>query len=327
MAKKDIEKIITTELSGDTLFSKVFTSSPIGLVLLDDQTKMFNANEFIFSNFGIKKNDYKGKQFGNVFHCSEVHDSPLVCGTANACSECKLRNGVQEVLKTNKELSNVVLSHEFTLNSRKTTKWFTISASPITHKDITYGLVSFVDITDRINTEERLREIGIKDDLTNLYNRRYVNQLLPEFIRNSQIENMTLVLLDIDDFKKINDKYGHSVGDEILKLLSQTMIKYIRTSDHICRYGGEEFLVLFTSDKDYSPEAIIERVQKYFKVETKQILGYDATFSAGVVNFHASDEIADNLKVIIDKADELLYKVKATGKNAVLSTNYKKTNN
>ena len=91
-----------------------------------------------------------------------------------------------------------------------------------------------------------LQELAVRDSLTGLYNRRYLDETLEREVSRARREGnpLSLVMLDIDYFKRVNDTYGHQVGDEALRMLAKTLLSDVRTEDVACRYGGEEFLIL-----------------------------------------------------------------------------------
>jgi diguanylate cyclase len=120
-------------------------------------------------------------------------------------------------------------------------------------------------------------------------------------------------LLDIDNFKKLNDELGHSAGDEALKSLAAIVSKTLRPSDRVARYGGEEFVVLLPETPAAEGEQVLTRLQRsltggLFMHKDKQIF---VTFSAGVTGYRMAERIEDSL----ERADQALYEAKRTGKN------------
>lgn len=153
------------------------------------------------------------------------------------------------------------------------------------------------------------------DSLTGAYTRRAMNSWLT-FISPEQVN--CAVLLDVDHFKKINDNYGHNLGDEVLKALSQIMIKRIRKIDRLCRYGGEEFLLVIQATDISEASAIINGIRK--EVEGIEYWGeqgvpFNVSFSAGIVTFKSTDKIES----VLERADHLLYEAKRTGRAKTLT--------
>lgn len=158
-----------------------------------------------------------------------------------------------------------------------------------------------------------------KDDLTKLYNRRYFNNVLAEEFNSCHRYGhpSSLLLMDMDAFKAINDRYGHSVGDKVLVAFAQALRASLRECDYACRWGGEEFLVVLPhTDKD-GATAIATRLLK--ELSRKGILKDDVnlvvTFSGGIalLNDYPTPEAA------INQADKLMYQAKHQGRNQIIS--------
>lgn len=175
---------------------------------------------------------------------------------------------------------------------------------------------------ERAIAYERIKELTIKDDLTGVYNRRKFDQDLREELNKSvrYVRNLSLLMLDIDYFKKYNDFHGHQMGDAILRKLGMVFNKYMRNTDKAYRYGGEEFAVICTeTDRD---NAIIcaERLRKVIsdeKFEGEEDIRPpgNLTVSIGVSNFPFD---ATKLDQFIKHADDALYRAKAEGRNRVV---------
>jgi diguanylate cyclase (GGDEF)-like protein len=154
------------------------------------------------------------------------------------------------------------------------------------------------------------------DLLTNLYNRRafllLANQLIKSAIRKN--ESVALMIIDIDHFKRINDRYGHGVGDGIIANLAQVMRANMRQSDIACRYGGEEFVILLPDcDKTTAVQAA-ERLRLAVERATPDFIFY--TVSIGVA---AATGKQIRLENVINQADMAMYKAKDMGRNRVQS--------
>lgn len=196
--------------------------------------------------------------------------------------------------------------------------------SPIIDTDgkITNFLGIKQDITTRKYLEEKLKQTSIRDPLTNIYNRGYVFERLYQNIELYKRErsNFSLAILDLDHFKKINDTYGHQVGDFVLKEFAEMLACKIRAYDTMGRYGGEEFVILFhNSDKVTALktlERIAENLNDYsFKYGKEDI---NITFSCGIAD--AMELADDELSVgsIIELADKRLYEAKEMGRNNIV---------
>ncbi|MGA1867373.1 MAG: diguanylate cyclase [bacterium] len=176
---------------------------------------------------------------------------------------------------------------------------------------------------ENIKLYASLEEMAIKDGLTTLYNYRYFQQFMREEINRlkryrDKIEDFSIILMDVDDFKHYNDTWGHQAGDEVLFTLGRIFLQESRKSDIVARYGGEEFVILlpFTplEDARHLAERIRQRVEQYpFLHGDEQPLG-KVSLSIGIAEYHQEDK---NQDVIIKRADEELYRAKERGKNCI----------
>lgn len=196
--------------------------------------------------------------------------------------------------------------------------------SPIMDEDgkITNFLGVKQDISTRKYLEEKLRQTSIRDPLTNIYNRGYVFERLYQSIELYKREksNFSLAIIDLDYFKKVNDTYGHQVGDFVLKEFAEILACKIRAYDTLARYGGEEFVILFhNSDKVAALKALertLDKLNDYsFKYGNKEI---NITFSCGIAHAMELDDDKISVKSIIDLADKRLYKAKEMGRNIIV---------
>lgn len=164
---------------------------------------------------------------------------------------------------------------------------------------------------------KRLEVMAAIDELTGVLNRRFgLRRLNEEFERSKRYRMpLSVAMVDIDHFKKINDTYGHQAGDFVLKTLAGVFTSNIRVSDLVIRFGGEEFLLVFNGASAVDAYQIMEKLR--VNVETMRLqygaFDFKVTFSAGVASF-PSDKVSD-LPNLIHQADSGLYKAKETGRN------------
>lgn len=157
--------------------------------------------------------------------------------------------------------------------------------------------------------EERLYYHSITDDLTQIYNRRKIMSLFEKNIS----QECGVILLDIDNFKKINDTYGHVIGDQVLKRIATTIKESIREKDVVGRYGGEEFLVLLSHTNHEDLDLVSERIRKNIEELTWEYPNLTTTVSIGVTPCFSG-----NTDEVLHAADTLMYEAKNTGKNKVV---------
>ncbi len=170
-----------------------------------------------------------------------------------------------------------------------------------------------------VKLTEELQRQAIKDSLTNLYNRNYLNQFVNKILGIVQRQKfpLSIAMLDIDDFKLVNDTFGHLKGDEVLKTWGEIILSSIRNSDIAVRYGGEEVLLIFPNTEKEAVFYIVDRIKKKFsKVDFG--IGRKITFSAGVAGFPEDIPELKSLDDLIEIADRRLYIAKRTGKNKIV---------
>ncbi len=168
-----------------------------------------------------------------------------------------------------------------------------------------------------LEKEEKLERLSLTDDLTGLPNRRGVMSFLEFEISKSKRyeEPLSVALLDLDDFKAINDTYGHLVGDTVLREFAALMRSKLRASDIVGRWGGEEFLVIMPNTDLRTAVGVIERLRKEVSERYFDLVGR-LSVSAGVAELREEDDTAS----IIRRADENLYRAKREGKDRVISS-------
>lgn len=199
--------------------------------------------------------------------------------------------------------------------------WVEINSTPI--HDKSGQIVGYIgvtrDATQRHKTHERLREQTIRDPLTGLFNRRFLDESMERELSRAKRDNLPLALamIDIDRFKNLNDTYGHQAGDEVLKRLGKLIQNGARSADLPCRYGGEEFLLVLPN---MTLERAAERAQQWRTAFADEKIRFggttlSATFSVGVA---AYPEHGNSSDVLIRAADQALYTAKGSGRNRVV---------
>ncbi|MCY6371692.1 diguanylate cyclase [Clostridium ganghwense] len=179
------------------------------------------------------------------------------------------------------------------------------------------------DITERKRAEKALRELAVKDPLTQIFNRRHFFILAQKEFELSihHKYSMCAIMIDIDHFKQVNDNYGHAIGDQVLCNIANNIIDSIRDTDVLGRYGGEEFAVFLPKTDICKAQLIAERIRKNImqssvSTDRGQIF---VTASLGVAQILNFDE--DDIDKLFDRADKALYTAKQKGRNKVIIYN------
>jgi len=185
-------------------------------------------------------------------------------------------------------------------------------------KTIDSALAKWRQIQQAKADQEELERLANLDSLTGLYNRRVILHRLNERIKYVRRygEELSLIMLDIDHFKKVNDQYGHLTGDGVLEEIAVLVQRNIRGTDVVGRYGGEEFIIILLKTGLSSAVDVAERVRKAIEAaEMKDPEGnvFSVTVSEGVSSYKP----AEDERSLISRADDALYRAKENGRNRV----------
>lgn len=186
-----------------------------------------------------------------------------------------------------------------------------------------YAVGMLRDITNRKEYERKLELLATTDSLTGLYNRRHFMELAQNYLQQSRRYDtpLSLVLFDVDHFKKVNDTYGHATGDAVLQKLAQTARECFRSADILGRIGGEEFVVCMPNT---TPESALNSAERFREILTDEENGpvftadetpLRITVSLGVTTYRPPE---DTFEAMFSRADEALYKAKRTGRNKTI---------
>jgi diguanylate cyclase (GGDEF)-like protein len=172
-----------------------------------------------------------------------------------------------------------------------------------------------------LNLRESLRVQAVRDPLTGLYNRRYMQEFLDRelLLARRKRRPLAVMMLDLDYFKRYNDNFGHSAGDQALAAVGETLLRCVRAEDVVCRYGGEEFALILPEcslrQATVRAEEICRRIRENRAHPDQQAAGV-LTLSIGVAAF---DETTDRVDLLLKFADDALYQAKRAGRNRVVA--------
>jgi diguanylate cyclase (GGDEF)-like protein len=195
---------------------------------------------------------------------------------------------------------------------------------PFTKDDLDF-MLKLVDLAalaiERATLYQKMAELVITDDLTKLFNTRYLHRTLDtEIYRCDRYKtSLSLIFMDVDHFKIINDTYGHLVGSKLLVEIAQLLLKHLRTADIVARYGGDEYVIVLPQTPPEAASRIAERLRK--NIEQNIFLRKDGYFikvtaSFGVASYPESAKTKEDL---LRLADEAMYRIKNTTRNGVFT--------
>lgn len=178
-------------------------------------------------------------------------------------------------------------------------------------------LILFILFWRKRKSASHFEYIASYDQLTQVLNRRAINKIAEEKFKSSTLSDFVVAIADIDFFKAINDNYGHNIGDEVLKQFALFAKSVMRKSDYLGRWGGEEWLLLFSDAKPQELRDFYSRLQKSLSALEIDNHTLKITFSMGAVSSSQYSNFADAL----NEADKLLYKAKNNGRNRLVTSN------
>ncbi|MBL8428705.1 MAG: diguanylate cyclase [Dechloromonas sp.] len=207
-------------------------------------------------------------------------------------------------------------------------RWLFFTAAPLRNSkgEVVGAIETLQDVSERHRAEQALREseeryrcLSQTDSLTGLYNPRYLRERLPgELERATRYgRELSLLVIDCDNFKRVNDCYGHLEGDKVLQTLAQVIQACLRRSDSAFRYGGEEFVVLLPETESSAAVALAERLRSLFEAQETLMANGEiirCTISIGV----SQHVLTDTENTLIRRADNACYVAKERGKNCVV---------
>ncbi|HBG06032.1 MAG: hypothetical protein A2075_15715 [Geobacteraceae bacterium GWC2_58_44] len=286
----------------------------LGILVLDDEFRVCYWNKWMALHSGIAKEAITGKHL--FAHYPELNTQEFLRGarmSLNFGSPALFPQTLHHYLFPFKVVGTS--NGLFELMQQQ------CASAPLREPDgsIRHLLITVQDVTERALSQHRLRELNIRDQLTGAYNRRYLETRLADECKRHRRHgrDLSLIMLDIDFFKKVNDQHGHDAGDRVLAGVAARLSGSIRKTDCLVRYGGEEFCCIL-------PETGLENaclLADRFRMAVEQLAiptgGKElrVTISLGVAQFRGEETPLSLLK----RADEGLYDAKHSGRNKVMA--------
>ncbi|MDQ7038401.1 MAG: sensor domain-containing diguanylate cyclase [Aquificota bacterium] len=266
-------------------YQNLINSLAEGLLVVDPEGRVLEANASACGIFGCSQEELKGNHISALL--PDVYRELLREGSGRTIPDrIRIRSGKGEEIY--------------------------ISVSVSSYDGIYILLIS--DVTKIARYEERLKELAERDHLTGVYNRRASEGLLNHELEKAKKyrKPLSVIMFDIDHFKKINDTYGHQTGDEVLRRLVNLVRKNLRKTDIIARWGGEEFIVLLPGTDLKNAVELAERLRRVVERADFGKVGR-VTVSFGVAGLKE----ADTVESIISRVDKAVYRAKRKGRNRV----------
>ncbi|KJR41136.1 PAS/PAC sensor-containing diguanylate cyclase [Candidatus Magnetoovum chiemensis] len=304
----------TNNISSLTIRSQLLNVINIGIVILNRDYEVYHWNNWMAMQSNIKAEDIEGKNLFDFYPDLNTPSFKRKCqGVLKFGHFVFLSQKLHSYLFPFKLLSPIQTIFEYMQQSA--------TMGPIRDKDrnISHLFILVQDVTEMAQYELKLYEMNIKDALTGVYNRRFLEtRLHEEFHRHKRYKRpLSLIMLDIDYFKKINDTYGHQFGDTVLKNVAAVCNSIVRKVDIFARYGGEEFCGILPEIPLYNSRILAERLRIAVSELENDAEGKNVqvTISIGI------SEIRDHVAtpdMLLKIADDALYKAKHSGRNKIV---------
>ncbi|MBI5606923.1 MAG: diguanylate cyclase [Deltaproteobacteria bacterium] len=298
-ANEALQEEVAERQEAERLFKALFIQSPIGSYIVQGGKPKIVNPEF------ERVTGYNEKELSSIPCLDLVHPEDRE----------KTRQHAIQMLKGERHHP-----YEFrTLTKDARTRWILETVTSIRYQGLPATLGSFMDITYRKESEDIIRHLAYFDSLTGLPNRTlFLDRLsiaLAQTERSGQ--KLTIMMLDLDNFKSINDNFGHNWGDLLLKEVGRRLNELLRKSDTVARLGGDEFIILLPEtgdekDSEKIAEKILEVIRKPFHLDNRPV---QITISIGL-SFYPKD--GKNAEHLIKNADQAMYRAKSEGRNRIV---------
>ncbi len=295
-------------------FRNAFDHSGIGMALVARDGRWLKVNAALGRTLGYSIAELLAQSTQSVTHPDDVH----------------LENGSMARLLAGAIQSDEIEKRYIHASGRVVWGLATLSAVTDARGQVLYFISQVQDITARKEAEEILRRHALRDSLTGLFNRGELDRLLGEEISRARRHGraLSLVMVDVDRFKRVNDTFGHPAGDRVLQQVANVLAGCLRTHDRVARYGGEEFAVILPETTGTDALAVAERMRA--RVASEVVIharsedanvDWPITISVGIASLRLEDDEPDALaRDLMRAADAGLYAAKRGGRNRCVVT-------
>ncbi|MDI3535113.1 MAG: hypothetical protein PWQ82_1478 [Thermosediminibacterales bacterium] len=296
--KKRIERKLKER---QAFLDAIVNSAHDAIVMLDNQGKVTFWNPAAERIFGYLREEVIGKELHRLIVPSDEYYKRY----KKALPHFQLTGEGENIGKTVELIARHKDGHVFDIE---------LSLSALRIDDTWHAVGIARDITERKKTEELAYRLSITDPLTNAYNRRFFTQMLKQELKRAGRTGLpfSVIMVDLDHFKRVNDRFGHAAGDLVLKSLVDMIKGRIRKTDCLARWGGEEFVILLPDTPVDKAAGLAEELREHLSLMDIPGIGR-VTASFGVAGYRPGDTVDTLLK----KADDMMYVAKAAGRNCV----------
>jgi diguanylate cyclase (GGDEF)-like protein len=304
-----------TDLPGviHVIFAQIFDTINNGLLVIDREMTVKYWNRWMAMHSGISAEKIVGSSlFSHFPELDQAHFRRNCKSVFQFGNFCYFSQRLHKYLFPMPAPGSLADSFDYMQQS--------CSMGPLRNQNNTVEMlyISVQDVTEVVSYQKKLVAMNHTDQLTGVYNRNYMEgHLAKEIERCRRYDHeMSLLMIDVDLFKTINDSYGHPCGDYALKAICERITANIRKSDSLIRYGGDEFCIIMPETSEENAYKVAETIRKSICDHpfTFGGISFETTISIGVA---VLDQSTDDVENMLKKADEALYTAKKSGRNSV----------
>ena len=296
------------------MLKQIFDAIDIGIVILDRDLKVQGWNRWMEMHSGIPADQIKNTAIFDTFSCLNNPKFTRSCKSVFLFGNfCFFSQKLHQYLFPFKKSSYTETGFEYMQQS--------CAMGPLRdeNNEVRHLFIYIQNVTEVASYEKKLVDMNMKDGLTGIFNRRFLEtKLAEEFNRHKRYGGgYSIIMFDIDHFKKVNDTYGHQCGDFILRSISLRISSLVRNVDFLARYGGEEFCCVLPETRIPAAIKVAERFRDAVERQENNFDGnlIQVTISLGVAEFKTTMESPG---ILMKKVDKALYRAKREGRNRVV---------
>ena len=282
-------------------FVLLFENSPIGMAMIShDSGKFLEVNKALLSYLGYTKDEFLKLSFWDITPREYDFQEQSQIDELNRTG--KFGPNEKEYIRKDGKMVPIRLSG--------------FKMIDVDERDVVWGVIENITLERQLKEQhKKVKRLSVTDHLTGLFNRQKLDEALEQEINRATryATSFSIIMLDLDYFKSVNDTYGHQVGDDVLIEVSKILQQNTRKTDIVGRWGGEEFMIICPEIDSQGGEKLAEKIRTRIELTSFQVIG-NITASIGVSIYEQSDQY----KSIVERADKALYQAKEQGRNRVV---------